>query len=117
MATTYWSTPVKWVLSGNYTVPSGLTSITHVETLLDICFPVAAPYGASGSSGFIFSGTSGDRHADISSGTCTGTNTNNQESKNWGTLTGTAVQSGSTPTPLAVTAGQIVQVTVTISFS
>jgi hypothetical protein len=113
MATTYWSTPVKWVLSGNYTVPSGLTSITHVETLLDICLPIAAHYMTSGG----FSGTSGDRNADISPGTCTGTNTNNHESLTWGTLTGTAVQSGSTPTPLAVTAGQIVQVTVTISFS
>jgi hypothetical protein len=113
MATTSWSSPVKWVLSGIYTVPSGLTSITHVETLLDVCFPIAAPYTAVQSGNFIFSGISGDRHADISSGTCTSTNTNNQESLSWGTLTGTAI----TPSALAVTPGQIVQVTVTISFS
>jgi hypothetical protein len=113
MATTYWSTPVKWVLSGNYTVPSGLTSITHVETLLDICHPITPNYGPSASP----SGTSGGRNADISPRTCTSSNTSNTEATLFGTLTATAVQSGSTPAPLAVTAGQIVQVTVTISFS
>ena len=117
LATTYWSSPVKWVLSGNYTVPSGLTSITHVETLLDICLPLAAHYTAVQSGNFIFSGTSGDRNADISSGTCTSTNTNIHESLTWGTLTGTAVNRGGGATPLTVSSGQIIAITVIITFS
>jgi hypothetical protein len=109
---------VSWVLAGNYTVPSGLTSIALVQTIYTMCIPTSSPIlYALGTNSFTKSSTT--RTADLSPAACVqstqGENIGSQGQDNQykGTLTSTAVS----PSALAVTPGQIVQVTVTISFS
>jgi hypothetical protein len=114
VGTVSFSSPVNWVLSGNYTVPSGLTSIGAVGTYLPLCM--------SKGQGFLSSnqpaGTYHDRSSDIASSACAlnssiTTTSSGSEYIMVFPLTYTVVPSG----PLAVTTGQIVTVTVTISFS
>jgi hypothetical protein len=120
VATTYWN-PVALVLSGNLTVPAS-TSIVLVETWFAGC--VADPSSAYS----VFSGgTKPDsgHNADLAPKNC---NWNSQWLNNTSgsspedlipfTFTSTVVSDASgAATPLPVTAGQIVQITVTISFS
>ncbi len=118
--TTNYSPLVDWVLAGNYTVPSGLSSIGYVETILPACIfglPPSNILAATTVGGFPrdpqLLGSSNDRSSVTASSGCD----NNFAGVVFGTLTSTAVTSGGVPTPLPVVQGQIVQVTVTISFS
>jgi hypothetical protein len=113
----YFSPTVKIVLSGNYIVPSGLGtagSIAMVQTYAGLC-------GVPGTNGFMKS-ISGQvntfQMSTVAPASCNYTavtpgGTIPDVPIAMGALTSTAVS----PAPLAVTSGQIVQVTVTISFS
>ena len=102
---------INWVLSGNYVVPSGLTSIATVETILPVCM--------SGSNVGVNTdlnlgdpavwGSHGNRGANLAPASCDNTVGN----AIYGTLTATAVPGG----PMSVSAGQVVAVLVTITFS
>jgi hypothetical protein len=110
------SPKVQWVLAGNYTVPNGLTTITLVQSLFQACIPNSTVPGS-----VPITGTSTSRTADLSSSACTPyRGASYQLNNDWvfmGTFTSTAVSSGGAALPLAVTPGQIIQVTVTITFS
>jgi hypothetical protein len=114
--TVSFSPNVNWVLSGNYSVPNGLTTINYVQTYLPVCTAINEPFiNAPYSSVFpsVF-GTYSDRTAIQSPNSCD----NNAAMVLLGGLTSAAVTNGSgVATPLAVTQGQIVTVTVTITFS
>jgi hypothetical protein len=109
---------ISWVLAGNYTVPSGLTSIALVQTLYTMCFPTTSPIIDITSYNRITK-SSTTRTADLSPVACVQSMQGefigplDQDNQYIGTLTSTTVSPG----PLTVTPGQIVQVTVTISFS
>lgn len=116
-ATASFSTNVNWVLSGNFTIPTGLSSISVVQTLLMLCAKESAAFLGPNET---LQGTTSDRNADLPSSGCTavggggGTTTGTPADFIFpGFLTSTSVPGG----PLAVTTGQIVQVSVTISFS
>lgn len=119
--TTYFTSPVKWVLSGNYTVPSGLVTISVVQTLLSTCTNKSVTFLGPGNNPNSFLGTSPDRTADIGSNACipAGSSTSSTPSDYvyFATLTSTTITSGGVATPLTVTTGQLITVTVTISFS
>jgi hypothetical protein len=127
VVTTHFSAPVGWVLSGNFTVPAGLTSISAVQTIATYCTPVPAGSGYAGynnSTGTnALAGTVYDRIADIGPAQCNATNSNvtstggTSESSWFAALTSTALTNSGVATPLTVTPGQIITVTVTISFS
>jgi hypothetical protein len=105
---------VSWVLSGNFTVPSGLTYLSVVQTALPLCFsPTSSVNSNFSNSGTTdaFAGTSGDLSADFAPKACTGNVL--QDSMRPAILTSTAIPSN----PVSVTTGQIITVTVTISFS
>jgi hypothetical protein len=106
--------PPQWVLSGNYTVPSGLTTIAVVQTLLQACLSLS---GNSGTSRSPFLGSSGTRTADVSAAACTinasGAIGTSGDSPLIATLTSTAVPGG----PISVSTGQVVAITVIITFS
>jgi len=112
------------VLSGNYTVPFGLTSIAAVQSLYGFCVPFNTTYAASRGIGFAFTlaNSATFRNSDIPSVNCKGTPAQLQslsELEVLFPLTSTFVTSGNPAVaiPLAVTPGQIIQVTVTLSFS
>jgi len=115
--------PLSWVLAGNYTIPS-LTNITFVQTLLPICVSTSsAAAGIQENNLNNLQGSATTRSADLSASACTkftgqssGTTLSSgsiNDAVVIGTFTSTAVGGG----PMTVTAGQIVQVTVTITFS
>ena len=117
------SPSLSWVLAGNYTIPS-LTTITFVQTLLPICVSTSsAAAGIQENNLNNLQGSATTRSADLSASACTkftGQSTGTTLSSGSindavviGTFTSTAVGGG----PMTVTAGQIVQVTVTITFS
>jgi hypothetical protein len=118
------SPSLSWVLAGNYTIPSGLTTITFVQTLLPICVSTSsAAAGIQENNLNNLQGSATTRSADLSASACTkftgqssGTTLSSgsiNDAVVIGTFTSTAVGGG----PMTVTAGQIVQVTVTITFS
>ena len=105
---------IYWTLSGNYTVPSGLSSIAYVETILPVCM--------AGSNFTIYDNndpqvnqtqSEQDRGSTVAPAACDNTVTDVV----YGTLTETAVSSGSVATPLAVSSGQVIAITVIITFS
>jgi len=103
------SPSVNIVLSGNFVVLSSynLTSISAVQTYVALCVP-----GASSLNSYRFSGTyTAFQTGDIAPSGCTNNVTN--ESVGAGSLTSTNIPGG----PLAVTANQVITVTVTLSFS
>lgn len=112
ISTVNFGPPVQWVLSGNFSVPSGLTSIVTVQTLMQYCI----------SNNVLFMGiapsqtTSTTRTADISPSACLVLGVSNQIGSGDKYLLATLTSTGLS-TPLAVSAGQVVQVTVTITFS
>ena len=117
------SPSLSWVLAGNYTIPS-LTTITFVQTLLPICVSTSsAAAGIQENNLNNLQGSATTRSADLSASACTkftgqssGTTLSSgsiNDAVVIGTFTSTAVGGG----PMTVTAGQIVQVTVTITFS
>jgi hypothetical protein len=112
---TNFSPAVSWVLSGNYTVPNNVfTSIGAVETTIPMCYSQTGPFGTTqGSTATTWTGTFPDRSADIGSKSCDRNDMPNTDSFSFANLTYTLVPGG----PLAVVSGQIITVTVTISFS
>jgi hypothetical protein len=110
------SAPTSWTLSGNYTVLSGLTSIVAVQTLAAFCVDQASSYPAFFTASKALTGSTGDLNSDYSPKQCTAANIS-FETARYATLTSTVVTRAGSPLPLAVTCGQIVQVTVTIAFS
>jgi len=113
---------VTWVLSGNYAVVTGQTTIGTVQTLMAVC--VAAPVANPGfvyNNNQSFTGKLSTRSGNTSPASC---NISGESaavaagnpalyfSAHAGPLTSTLLSS-----PLSVSSGQIVQVTVTISFS
>jgi hypothetical protein len=116
--TTTMNPVVSWVLAGNHTIPSGLTSIALVQTIYTMCLPQGDPLLNLAKSN-VLGGSSTTRTADFSPVACANANSGlvgnlpNQDEQQWGTLTSTVVPGGA----LAVVPGQVVQVTVTISFS
>jgi len=105
------------VLTGNYTVPPGLTSVSAVQSLYGACAPANATYLNSLTQ---LQGSGNVRVADLSPSSCVHSIVGNSatESAIFGALTSTAVQNSSgAAQPLGVSPGQIVTVTLTISFS
>jgi len=114
------------VFSGNYTVPVGLTSISAVQTLFGGCatpsqsglagfFPLNGVYGigyGKGPATFLTEDNAPLVCTLNSVGTPTAVDV-----QVLGALTSTAVTVGTTASPMSVTTGEIVAVTVTISFS
>ena len=114
------------VLSGNYMVPVGLTSIAAVQTLFGGCatppesglagfFPLNGSYGVG-----YGKGPAQFRTEDNAPLSCTATSPGTSTAVDvqvLGALTSTAVTVGTTASPMTVTTGEIVAVTVTISFS
>jgi hypothetical protein len=105
---------IYWTLSGNYTVPSGLSSIAYVETILPVCM--------AGSNFTIYDNndpqvnqtqSEQDRGSTVAPAACDNTVTDVV----YGTLTATTVTSGGVATPLTVSSGQIIAITVIITFS
>jgi hypothetical protein len=113
------SPAVNWVLSGNWTVPSGTNAVLYVQTFLPTCVSegfVNAQFVQNFGPN-VLSGSSADRSADVSSKQCNaamvlGLN----DFPVLFPLTSTLVP-GEPPTGMPVTPGQIIQVSVTISFS
>ncbi len=113
------SPAVSWVLAGTYTVPSSLTAITFVQTILPVCVSqssAATSLTSSTTNGLQGSATT--RTADLSASVCKNLSADIAsgsiiDTVFLGAFTSTAVPSG----PMSVTAGQIIVVTVTISFS
>jgi hypothetical protein len=112
----YFSPSVKIVLSGNFGVPATLGtagSITVVQTYAGLC-------SVPGINGFMQS-ISGQintfQQSTVAPASCNYNGSLPTTPITMGALTSTVITSGGVATPLPVTAGQIVQVTVTISFS
>jgi len=107
--TVYFSPKVKWVLAGNYTVPSGFSSFTAVQTLISFCINYNANFLTNG--GYSMVGSSSDRGSNIPPSACDmGDSPSNDVG---GSLTYAAIPGGT----LNVIPGQIIQITVTITFS
>jgi hypothetical protein len=112
------SPAVKWVLSGTYTVVDNQTQIGTVETLIEVCQVSTLDPGNNPTGTFSFGGTFTDRQSVASSSVCDTDHVGNTLTQlltamTPATLTSTIVPNG----PVSVTPGQLVQVTVTISFS
>jgi hypothetical protein len=111
------SPAVNWVISTNFTVPSGYSTINSVETLVYTCFNTSASFD-SGNAAFSFVGSIGGQTSTIPASSCN-TNIGPPNVSVPIPLTYTTIKSG-TPavsSPLPVTPGQIVTTTVTITFS
>jgi hypothetical protein len=105
------SPPVSWVLSGSYTVLSnGSHSLSSVGALLPFCLNATSALNNS----LFTSLSSPDRSADIGSKSCDPTDVQ-ATSDGWriSSLTYQSIPGG----PLAVVTGQVIQVSVTISFA
>jgi hypothetical protein len=111
-----------WVLSGNYTVQAGSShSISIVQSAVPVCysgsdissFLQSGQYSHGFNPPYIFSGRSvafGSNQCDTSYAT---QNLTQDVIMSYGNLTNTAIPGG----PLNVTTGQVITITVTISFS
>jgi hypothetical protein len=110
--TANFSPVVSWVLSGNYLVkPNGSKSINWVETMMAWCYsPKSSVIPRAG----MPPGGMTDRSADIGSSFCDPNHISlTSDSYTRASLTYTAIPDG----PLKVAEGQVITVTVTISFS
>jgi hypothetical protein len=108
-----YSPSISWVLSGNYNVPAGLTSIAYVQTYLPVCLsnPLPSFYVSSGDAYVVSS--SSNRSGNIAPASCDNTASTAVNA----VFTSTAVSSGGVATPLTVTTGQLIAISVTITFS
>jgi len=99
-----------YVLSGNYVIPAGLGTINAVQTYMTLCAPnTSSPVGTTG---FIL--------GDFSPSKCVAGQITANETAGVLPFTSTTVTSGTTSVPLPITgltAGQVISVTVTLSFS
>jgi len=107
------SPTVNWVLTGNFTVPSGLTSISVVQTLLPACVPVSSAIYLNYFSNDQLTGSYDDRIADISPSACKAGANTGPEGAMFFPFTSTTVPNA----PMGVTPGQVITVTVTLTFS
>lgn len=111
-----YSPSVSWVLSGAFTVPTGVTAFNSVQTALPLCGPFGAIDTAfGGGTTESFKGSFGGRNGDLAPKACVGNPATDVIYP--AILTSTTITSGGQVTPLAVTAGQIISITVTLSFS
>ena len=110
--TTNFSPTASWVLSGNYTVPAGLTSIDAVETFMALCM---GPNLSAITSAI--KGTAGEDTGTTTPAACPTTTPTSTSNLLFGALTYTIVNNAGVSQPLAVTPGQVLTVIVTISFS
>jgi hypothetical protein len=116
------SPTVSWVLSGNWTVSPGLTAIVYVQTLLPTC--AANSFGtsnlSSNVSGQKLSGSAHDGSADAPPNACVngvyGTSVLPNDYRINFPLTSTLIPN-EPASGMPVTPGQVITVTVTISFS
>jgi len=110
------------VLSGNWTVPAGVTSLTTVQTYIPACTvgtQIASAPTYLNPVRYIGNGISPDP-ATITPHSCniSGVQAVQDLYDNAGVVfTSTSINTGGTPTPLSVTSGQVITVTVTLSFS
>jgi hypothetical protein len=113
------SPTVNWVLSGNFTVPSGLTSISAVQTILPLCATSSSALGTNfGATGYLnFTGSSADLSGDLAPKGCAGNVPATTITDSVFPAIFTSTQIPTSPLPVSATAGQIITVTVTISFS
>jgi hypothetical protein len=106
---------VNIVLAGNYVVPAGLTTINAVSTYEAVCGNPALGY-AGGSVSNFSSGPS-----TVSPSACTNPsfifNQPNSQAVWIAAFTNTNVSSNNVPAPLLVSPGQVIAVTVTLSFA
>jgi hypothetical protein len=118
--TVNFSPNVNWVLSGNWTVPSNMTSLTAVQTWLPLCVAsqadVNSPVTANGS--FAFGGSLSDRTASaLTMNGCTASTVSafvaGGGAAAFGPFTSTYVPGA----PQTITPGQVITVKVIISFS
>jgi hypothetical protein len=118
VTTVNFSPNVSWVLSGNWTVPNGMTSLTAVQTWLSGCTAHTATLFPT--STFALGGSTGDGTASAIRGNdCTaasiladGANPNTPFGVA-GSFTSTVVPGA----PLTIAPGEVITVTVTITFS
>jgi hypothetical protein len=108
------SPAVNWVLSGNWTVPSGINSVLYVQTLVPTCLTQNVENSSTTSAGALMGSLSG-RSNDLSSKACAPT-LPAADGPLFFTFTSTLVPN-EPPAGMPVTPGQIITVTVTISFS
>jgi len=120
--TANFSPAVSWVLNGAYTVQSNTShSITSVGTTMCWCYSVSSPLGvAYGTgprtyplSGGTIGGSYADRSADIGSKSCDPTDIPSSDNAAVASLTYTVIPGG----PLVVVTGQIITVSVVLTFS
>ena len=102
LTTTFPTTSVGIQLAGNYTVPAGMTAIAAVQTYVALCYATTGTAGAF-------------ETANIPPSQCNSTGILSFPSAavNGGPFTSTTVP----PLPLTVTPGQIIQVSVTLTFT
>ena len=119
--TVTFSPTVSWVLSGNFTVPSnfnsnGFSVIAAVQTIVPICSPATGLSNLVGSTLYdSIHGAYGGQTGDYSPKTCAGnviTNSSLNENVFAASFTSTNI-----PSAITVTPGQVITVTVTITFS
>jgi hypothetical protein len=116
---------VTLTMTGNYTVPPSLFEIDAVQSLYGVCAPKSSAYIsalANGSNPNLYYLTGSNytvRTADVAPTNCTASNMANSTTDVplLGALTSTVVSSNGAASPLTVTSGQIVTVTLTLSFS
>jgi hypothetical protein len=123
LTTTLSFTPtVKWVLAGTVAMIQGQTTVGTVQTLMPLCIPHFLGSGRTSNS-VAMTGTLTTKGEDIGPASCAYntyatasqavSGTGNADFPAYGTLTSTLV----TPALTGLTTGQLIQVTVTISFS
>jgi hypothetical protein len=134
VTTVNFSPNVNWVLSGNYSVPSGsYTTINAVETLLPLCLiqpfvinGITQPTNPPTPGVFVLpdglavlTGSLQGRSSGIASTACAGNTDANSIAVIYGALTAITIANNTgTPTPLTnLVPGQIITVSVTLSFS
>jgi hypothetical protein len=113
---------VSWVLSGNFTVPSTFTTLNAVQSLLPLCLALNGPPPTTtpGTVVQTLFGHIQGRTADVASKSCAVaiSDTPNGEFVMYGALTSTTINNGGTAAPITgLTAGQIIMISVTITFS
>jgi len=110
------SPTVNIVLSGNFTVPSGLGAlgtVNAVQTYAALCMSTTASF----TPGYRLAGANiAFQQADFAPKNCTNAGAVGEYGVA-GALTSTNVSSAGVPAPLPVTTGQVITVTVTLSFS
>jgi hypothetical protein len=113
VTTVNFSPTVSWVLSGNFTIPSQMTSLTAVQVYLALCAPTTVRYLAFNVPRLAGSWNDGGA-ASMNSGVCVAASNGHIDlNLAQGPLTSTLVPNA----PQTLLPGQIIQVKVTLTFS